>query len=409
MTQTNELTAEQLRNFAFILRRLSHGKRPKEPMPDVGRELAKLLPELLMAFDEDGVRGFQNACDALSIDFEIIPDLLRESPYKLMTVTELLAQPDQNWIIDGILYEDALSVLYGLPGCNKSFITLDWCCCLALGWLWQNRATKKCRVIYVAAEGARGYRRRLRAWCHHHSVDPHVFDDTLFFLPREVNLFDPLAVADFIRELTSTINEVKEETDDELPIFIVIDTVFQCAAGQNLNATDVMSHLTFALKSMKRETTALHILAIHHSGKDSARGMNGSIALKANIDISCFAESDQDGLTRLVVDRSKDDEGVELYLQREQVIYGDGPRDNSCVMVRAEKPEVGGKVNENEVKALEALGDKTLAPGAWLEIINLTLSMSRSTLTRIQRTLLLAGDIENVGTETRPLYRRRKK
>jgi hypothetical protein len=51
---------------------------------------------------------------------------------KLMTISELLALPQQEWLVDGILHRGDYGVLFGEPGSGKTFVALD----LALSVAW---------------------------------------------------------------------------------------------------------------------------------------------------------------------------------------------------------------------------------------------------------------------------------
>jgi hypothetical protein len=52
---------------------------------------------------------------------------------RLLTADELDGLPDPRWLVDGILPERAIAVLYGQPGIGKSFLALDWAFSIAAG------------------------------------------------------------------------------------------------------------------------------------------------------------------------------------------------------------------------------------------------------------------------------------
>lgn len=420
-----ELTDTQRHNLKKILRKLAKGQAVDlATIPDIGQVLPTILADLIDAFNEDGIRGFKNAATTAGVDYPIITSLLEISAYKLLNVNELLNLPDQSWLVAGLLYEDALAVFYGLPGCNKSFITLGLACCMAMGWNWNGRKCTQCRVIYVAAEGARGYRRRLLAFCKDAGLDPDMLMNNLLFLKREVPLFEQSEVEAFIDELKLTVEEIEEDTSERLPIVIILDTIFQCSAGQNLNATEVMSALTQQMKHIKRETSAIQVIACHHSGKDTSKGMTGNIALKANVDVVYYVESDNEGLTKIsnnpTVGKVKDDEPIEFYLQRHQVIYGDGPRDNSCVMKSAERPASEDKMNQVQANVLGVLpSDKCLTFTEWLDLVNTTYPSNKTgrngsplpyvlknSMIRYIKALVDLRVVEKLGPDRHPEYRR---
>lgn len=351
---TQTLTDEQRQHARRIIRQIQKGSfdisTPRDAIPDVG-PLREALDMLLSNYQEGGVSTIAGTIQALSADYPILVDLTKKSKYEPYKISTLLNLPNPEWILTNFLYEDALSVVYGPPGSYKSFVVLDWMCHIALGKPWQGREVKKCRVIYLAAEGIRGYRRRISAWCHHFERKPEELEAFLSFIPIAVPLHNAAEVGDFIE----AIQDAKNEYDDDLQTIIVLDTLFQCAAGQNINAPETMTSLVSAAQRIKIETEATHILIVHHSGKDRERGMSGNLALKGSTDLSYMIEADKDGLITIKSDKIKDDEDLCTYVQRQRIEYGDGLRDNSCIIIATEKPEKTESYTSNQRKILDVL------------------------------------------------------
>ena len=66
--------------------------------------------------------------------------------------------------------KDDLVVLFGASGTFKSFLAIDMALHIAHGLPWLGRKTAAGSVVYVAAEGAGGLRKRLAAYARHHSI-----------------------------------------------------------------------------------------------------------------------------------------------------------------------------------------------------------------------------------------------
>jgi len=81
----------------------------------------------------------------------------------LLNRTALKALPDPEPLVDGVLDQGTVALLYGKWGSGKSFIALDWAASVATGRAWQGRSTEQRRVLYVAAEGAFGFKGRVDA------------------------------------------------------------------------------------------------------------------------------------------------------------------------------------------------------------------------------------------------------
>src|SRR4051812_37793236 len=76
--------------------------------------------------------------------------------FTLISVGELLELPPPEWLIEGVIESSALGVLYGPPGCGKSFAALDWALSVATGKAWHGREVRQGAVVYVAGEGTTG-------------------------------------------------------------------------------------------------------------------------------------------------------------------------------------------------------------------------------------------------------------
>ena len=78
-----------------------------------------------------------------------------------LTLKEMADLPAPEWMIDGLVPQDGLVVLYGVPAAGKSFLALDWALSVATGVPWLGREVREGEVVYIYAEGARGSRGEL--------------------------------------------------------------------------------------------------------------------------------------------------------------------------------------------------------------------------------------------------------
>jgi hypothetical protein len=82
----------------------------------------------------------------------------------VLDATELDQLPEPVPLLDGYLYEAEAVWLAGKFGTYKSLVALAWSYCVAMGISWDGTCGTGPRpVVYVAAEGVTGLRRRLRA------------------------------------------------------------------------------------------------------------------------------------------------------------------------------------------------------------------------------------------------------
>jgi hypothetical protein len=70
----------------------------------------------------------QHSTDREYDEYEELQILRNKEPskWRLLTVDEVLNMPRPKWLIEGILKEGTLAVLYGEPKSTKSFVALDW-------------------------------------------------------------------------------------------------------------------------------------------------------------------------------------------------------------------------------------------------------------------------------------------
>ncbi len=350
-----DLTQEQWHNAKRVYKQL-YSDTPPSDLGDIDIGAASILLQRLIKNRATSIGVLERTVQGLAIDNPIIEQLEQErtkiSKYKPISVSELLNMPMQRWILTNVLYEDAITAVYGTPGCGKSFIALAWSICLALGIHWLGRPTQqRCRVVYVAAEGVRGYQRRIRAWCNHFGRKPGDIERYISFIPCAVPLGNSAEVEEFI----ATILDALDAYSDNLPVVIVLDTVFQCAAGMNINATEVMTGLIETVKRIKAETKASNVILVHHSGKDKERGMSGNIALLAGVDIAYHVEKDADNNIVMRATKVKDDEYTEAFFYLQRIVYDEGERDNSCVILHRERPVQSVKLTPTQQSMLEVL------------------------------------------------------
>ena len=85
-------------------------------------------------------------------------------PVVAATKRILESLPAPTWLIDELITDHGLTIVYGDPGSYKSFIALDASLRLAFGMDWHGTKTKRCGVLYIAGEGSRGLGKRVKGY-----------------------------------------------------------------------------------------------------------------------------------------------------------------------------------------------------------------------------------------------------
>ncbi len=178
--------------------------------------------------------------------------------------------PPLDWIVRGVLPRAELAVIYGESGSGKSFLALDLCAAIELGLKWREKRTTKGRVVYVCAEGAGGFKARLRAYAAGHAVQLKELPSVVADAPNLLEATDAAALYGAIIKWGK-------------PDVIVIDTLSATTPGGNENSGEDMGRVLSHCKLLHRKTGALVVL-IHHSGKDATKGARGWSGLRAAAD-----------------------------------------------------------------------------------------------------------------------------
>ncbi len=203
---------------------------------------------------------------ANSSDNSLKPFTLKAEEFKLLSVQDLQNRPPPTWLIDSFICEGELAVIFGPPAQGKTFLSLDMALHMATGRNWHGFETKKRRVLYIAGEGVAGLSGRVQAWLQQHSYG--IFDDFMV-LPEAVNFLSKNDMAKLHRSI--------EALDQPFDV-IFIDTVSRALLGGDENSAEVMNRFVASCESLKQRHNAT-VIGIHHSGKDSSKGLRGSSSL----------------------------------------------------------------------------------------------------------------------------------
>jgi KaiC/GvpD/RAD55 family RecA-like ATPase len=197
------------------------------------------------------------------------------------------------WLVRGMIPTDSLGIVFGASGCYKSFVVLDLACHVAHGLRWAGKRTRRGQVLYIAAEGQGGIRRRIEAW--HRARGLQIAPGSLFVLPRALDLGS---------EARRVVEAARGLGVD--PALVVVDTLSQTYAGEENSANEVAAYLR-ELGHRMREAWRCAIAIVHHSGHSETERPRGSSALRANVDwmFGVFRDADE-RLATLTCDKSKD-------------------------------------------------------------------------------------------------------
>lgn len=201
------------------------------------------------------------------------------------------------WLVNGLVPKDSLSIIYGNPGQFKTFVVLDLCLSIATGKPFRvgpDEAThpvQKGVVVYVAAEGARGIKTRVQAW-----EDEHGIRATDFYVIRKAVQLAQTTERDALIEMLRNLNDT--------PIMVVFDTLSRCMVGMDENSAQDVSLFIKAADTIKKELGCA-VSIVHHSTKDGS-SERGSSALRGAADAMYKIVKNEDQVVEMKCDKMKD-------------------------------------------------------------------------------------------------------
>jgi hypothetical protein len=215
-------------------------------------------------------------------------------------------KPD--WLIPGMVERDTLITLTAKPKAYKSFMALDWACCIATATPWNGRPVKQGAVFLIVGEGLSGIGRRLAAWSKHHGIS--LEPAPLFISNKAVALTEIKSALDVSEAI-----EVLREKHGE-PALIVVDTLARNFGPEDENSTSAMNRFVQAVDSIRGGAAAL---IVHHMGHEGTRS-RGSSALIGAIDFGHKMEKLANGNVRLETSEVKDHKEPEPMYFKPEII-----------------------------------------------------------------------------------------
>ena len=262
-------------------------------------------------------------------------------PFNKITLTR-----DRNYLIKGLVPREGLVVFWGPPKCGKSFLVFDMALHVALGWEYRDRRVTQGAVVYVACEGAAGFRTRVEAF-RQRSLDKET-DVPFFLIPDNINL-----VADHY----ALVESVSTAVGGASVVAVVLDTLNRSIQGSESNDADMSAYIRAA--DAIRSTFRCAVVIIHHCGLDGTRP-RGHTSLSGAVDAQIAVKKDDAGTIAATVELMKDGPDGATWASRLEVVDlgvdDDGDAITSCVVVptdNAAKPTA--KLSANQRRAIDVL------------------------------------------------------
>jgi len=260
-----------------------------------------------------------------------------ETRYKLLSAADLINAPAMRWMVRGVIPAEGLAALYGASGSGKSFLILDMACSIAAGdKYWFGYRVSQSPVTYVCLEGEVGMGKRVKAWSSYFSKS---LPDGLHFITQPFDL-----LSDDVNELVKAVSAAGGAGG-----LIILDTLNRAAPGADENSSVDMGNIIAAAKQLQVLTGGL-VLLVHHTGKDTTKGLRGHSSLYASLD-SAIEVIKTDTRRQWAIAKSKDDitgDGCAFRLEIVQVGFDEeGGEISSCVALFDDSKEALQKKKAN--------------------------------------------------------------
>lgn len=330
----------------------------------------------------------------------LMADILRT---RIITGPALWEIPEPEPLVTGLLFAETTSMIVGPPKQGKTFLSVDLICSVITGrdWLGLQTHGKGRPVVFLVGEGQRGIVTRIKAWCAYYSEPTETIERSLHLLHGGLSLQDE-------RHRVGIVTALEELQ----PSLVVIDTLHRHARGAEENSARDMGQFVQALDAIAEATTA-HVSTVHHTGKDTGKGARGSSALLGAVDTELTVSGDPSGSASGVVKVTAQrdaDTLPPLFVRYEKAGQDKNGAPLSLVAVTTSAPPpVDSHKAAALVNVLAAIEDDNGVSGtdwhaAAVEELG-TEGLSKPHFHRMRKALVDGGQVENVTTGKRGMYR----
>ncbi|NRP51146.1 hypothetical protein XMV201_002926 [Aliiroseovarius sp. xm-v-201] len=271
---------------------------------------------------------------------EVAPKVSRQnkSSFPLVPIGTLeLTEPE--FLIDGLIETETLSLIFGDPGCGKTFLALDLAACVASGRDFHGREVMQGPVVYMAGEGHNGIIRRFMAWAKENDIED----------PGSLPFFKSERAANFLDGATM---KVVADACDAIagqhgePRLIVVDTVARSFGIGDENSTQDMGQFICAVDDLKARYPGATILLVHHTGHGDKSRARGAMALKGALDAEYRVEKSSNIVTMTATKMKDAPEPPEIAFELRDVSLGVDRKGNpfgSAILSQTDAPAKAAK------------------------------------------------------------------
>ena len=301
------------------------------------------------------------------------PSQLAKPKLHFLNHDEMLALPDPEWMVEGLIMRRTSALAFGKSNSFKSFVAIDIGGSVATGQAWHGHAVAKAgHVLYIATEGALGIaKQRIPGWMEAHAV-PAELRSNLKLYPREIALDDPNAIAEILQSCAVEVahrglargERVWTDQNPRGAFDLIVVDIF----GASMNGSEITDETARAwvrnINEIMRQVGCA-VLTVAHTGWADETRARMHTHFWGSYDTRLKLVGDKDNLTTvLTVDRHKDADSSGEWGFRLDVVPT--PTGGTTLVPRlCDDVEKGQKrrVSGKPAVALQALSDALLHHG----------------------------------------------
>jgi hypothetical protein len=241
---------------------------------------------------------------------------------------------EEEWAVEGVFPRAGLGCIYGGPGGGKTFITVDIFQRMAAGGLWAGRDVKQGPVVYIAAEGSNGIKKRIVGLKKIRAAKG-LPEDIPFYL---ITVAPNFGTGDADRkELIQCIEALGIR-----PVAIAIDTLAQSLGGADENGQG-MGQLIVNANALIHHFDCLVIL-VHHVPLSDEDRLRGGTNLIGALDVSILSKRGKGSMTAvLTIKKLKDDDDEQSFtIKLVRVVLGQTFKGREVSTLVVDSVEEGG-------------------------------------------------------------------
>ncbi len=247
-----------------------------------------------------------------------------EGRFPLIPFDAIKFSTGPDYLIKGLIPAEGLGVIWGPPGCGKSFFAFDLAMHIARGVAYRDMRTRQGSCVYIAGEGQSGFKKRVAAYREANKIS--AGNTPPFHL-----LAEPVDLPEEGQALIEAI-----EAQGVSPRIVFLDTLNRTIGGSDENSSEGMGNYVKQADAIRNKFNCC-VVVIHHCGVSENRP-RGHTSLTGAADCQ-FRVTNSNGVRTVKAEKVKDGEDdVSLSFALEVVELGqddDGDTITSCVVVEA--------------------------------------------------------------------------